>query len=76
VCCAQQQNKTLTPPTSKHHRQTNDRKQGFDKAVTGLAVGESRKVRVAPDEAYGERQDDAVITVPAGEAGRGGVLFL
>jgi FKBP-type peptidyl-prolyl cis-trans isomerase 2 len=43
--------------------------QGFDKAVTGLAVGERRKVRLTPEEGYGERSDEAVITVPAGEGG-------
>lgn len=42
--------------------------KGFDKAVTGLAVGETRKVRLTPAEGYGEREEEAVITVPADRA--------
>jgi FKBP-type peptidyl-prolyl cis-trans isomerase 2 len=38
--------------------------KGFDKAVTGLAVGESRKVRLDPEDAYGPVQEEAVITLP------------
>ncbi len=37
---------------------------GFDRAVTGLEVGESRTVRMEPDEAYGPRRDEMVLTVP------------
>ena len=37
---------------------------GFDRAVTGLEEGESRTVRMEPDEAYGARRDDLVLTVP------------
>jgi peptidylprolyl isomerase len=37
---------------------------GFDRAVEGLAVGESREVRIEPDEAYGAPQDHLVIDVP------------
>ena len=33
---------------------------GFEKAVIGMAPGETKTVRIAPDEAYGERQDDLV----------------
>lgn len=42
--------------------------KGFDRAVTGLGVGESRKVRLDPSDAYGERDPDAVITVPVAQA--------
>lgn len=42
--------------------------KGFDKAVTGLAVGESRKLRLDPEDGYGQREDEAVITVPADRA--------
>lgn len=45
--------------------------RGFDKAVTGLAVGGTRKVRLEPSEAYGERDEAAVITVPADRAPKG-----
>lgn len=37
---------------------------GFDRAVTGLEEGESRTVRMEPDEAYGPRREDLVLTVP------------
>jgi len=37
---------------------------GFDAAVNEMEVGEIRKVRLAPEEAYGERRDDLVNTFP------------
>jgi peptidylprolyl isomerase len=36
---------------------------GFDAAVLGMAVGEKKTVRLSPDEAYGERTDDAIIEI-------------
>lgn len=36
---------------------------GFDKAVTGMAVGEEKTVTLAPDEAYGPYYPDFVVTV-------------
>lgn len=33
---------------------------GFEKAVLGLTVGESRKVRMEAEEAYGPRRDDLI----------------
>ncbi len=39
---------------------------GFDDAVRGLKVGESREVRIPPAEAYGERSDDNIREVPYG----------
>ena len=41
---------------------------GFDQAVRGLAVGESRTVRMDAADAYGERRDDLVVQVPASQA--------
>lgn len=41
---------------------------GFDRAVTGLAVGETTTVRMEPEEAYGQRRDDLVVNVPADQA--------
>ena len=41
---------------------------GFDQAVTGLGVGETRKAHIEPKDAYGERRDDLVVTVPAAQA--------
>ena len=37
---------------------------GFDTAVTGMAVGESKSVRIEPDEAYGPRHEQLVQQVP------------
>lgn len=37
--------------------------QGFDNAVEGMAVGESKKVEIPMDEAYGPRKDEAIISV-------------
>lgn len=36
---------------------------GFDEAVEGLAVGESREVRLEPEQAYGEPREDMVVDV-------------
>jgi peptidylprolyl isomerase len=36
---------------------------GFDQAVDGLAVGESREVRIEPDDAYGQPREDLVVDV-------------
>lgn len=44
---------------------------GFDRAVTGLEVGKSVKVRMEPKDAYGERRDDLVVSVPAVQAPQG-----
>lgn len=41
---------------------------GFDDAVRGLAVGESRTVRIEPEDAYGEYTEEAVIDFPADSA--------
>ena len=37
---------------------------GFDDAVRGLSVGDTVKVRIEPEQAYGERRDDLIIEVP------------
>ena len=41
---------------------------GFDKAIEGLEVGDTRMVRLEADEAYGQRRDDLVLRVPADQA--------
>lgn len=38
---------------------------GFDRAVEGLEVGESREVRLEADEAYGNPREDLLIDVGA-----------
>lgn len=44
---------------------------GFDEAVLGMAVGEKKTFRLEPAQAYGERSDELVITVPAENAPEG-----
>ncbi len=37
---------------------------GFDAAVDGMEVGETKTVRLPADQAYGPRRDDLVLAVP------------
>ena len=37
---------------------------GFDNAVEGMAVGDSKNVQIAPEDAYGERHEQLVQEVP------------
>ena len=37
---------------------------GFDKAVTGMKVGETKNVTIEPNDAYGEHNPDGVQAVP------------
>jgi peptidylprolyl isomerase len=37
---------------------------GFEEAVLGMNIGDSKKVTIPMDKAYGSRNDDLVITVP------------
>ena len=37
---------------------------GFEKAVEGMTVGDSKSVRIEPDDAYGPRHDQLVQEVP------------
>lgn len=36
---------------------------GFDEAVDGMQLGETKEVRIPTDEAYGPRRDDLVIEI-------------
>ena len=38
--------------------------QGFDEAVIGMAVGETKTVHIPAEKAYGERNDELVIQAP------------
>ncbi|MBF0327688.1 MAG: peptidylprolyl isomerase [Nitrospirae bacterium] len=38
--------------------------QGFDKAVNGMSVGESKTVRIPSDEAYGPYKKDLMFELP------------
>lgn len=40
---------------------------GFEKAAIGMEPGETKKVTVSTDEAYGERHDELVQTVDRGQ---------
>ena len=42
--------------------------KGFDQSVTGLSVGEKRKQRIAPEDAYGLRDPELTIKFPANQA--------
>ncbi len=44
---------------------------GFDDAVRGLAVGETRTVRIEPENAYGEVDPTRVLEVPIDQAPEG-----
>jgi peptidylprolyl isomerase len=37
---------------------------GFEEAVTGMEVGETKASRIDADEAYGSRRDDLLLDVP------------
>ena len=37
---------------------------GFEEAVAGMQVGDSKTVRIGPADGYGERRDDLVLDVP------------
>ena len=37
---------------------------GFDRAVIGMAVGESKNVTIAPEDGYGTRREDLVFDFP------------
>ncbi len=37
---------------------------GFEKAVVGMAVGDSATIDIPSDEAYGEEREDLIINVP------------
>ncbi len=36
---------------------------GFEKAVTGMNVGEKKTISLPPDEAYGQRREDLLVSV-------------
>lgn len=38
--------------------------EGFEKAVTGMSVGEKKTVVIPSDEAYGPRLEQAIVEVP------------
>ncbi len=38
--------------------------QGFDEAVVGMKNGESKRITLAPEEAYGPRNEELLIDIP------------
>ena len=42
---------------------------GFDAAVVGMAEGEEKTVTLPPDQAYGERNPDAIVGIPLANIG-------
>lgn len=40
---------------------------GFDEAVTGMTVGDEKRVTIAADEAYGPRRDELTLQLPRSE---------
>ena len=45
--------------------------KGFDKGVVGMSVGETRTLKLQPEEAYGIRRDDMMIEVGADRMPKG-----
>ena len=41
--------------------------RGLDYAVQGMTVGESKSVTIQPDDAYGQRHDQLIVSVPNNE---------
>jgi len=39
--------------------------KGFDSGVLGMSIGEKKTIQIPPHEAYGERDDEAIIEFPA-----------
>lgn len=44
---------------------------GFDRAVLGMREGETKRFRLEPEEAYGERREDLILNVPFDSAPEG-----
>ena len=38
--------------------------KGFDDAMPGMTIGEKKTISISPDEAYGEKSEDAIIEFP------------
>ena len=38
--------------------------KGFDNAMTGMSVGERKTINISPEDAYGEKNEEAIIEFP------------
>ena len=38
--------------------------KGFDEALPGMIVGEKKTIKIQPDDAYGQRSEEAIIPFP------------
>jgi peptidyl-prolyl cis-trans isomerase len=43
--------------------------KGFDEAVVGMKVGETKTIHIPAEKAYGAKRDDLIVRVPLNEAG-------
>lgn len=43
--------------------------KGFDEAVVGMKVGETKTIHIPAEKAYGAKRDDLIVHVPLNEAG-------
>ena len=41
--------------------------EGFERELIGAAIGETREFTLTPDRAYGERDEDAIQSIPRGQ---------
>jgi len=41
---------------------------GFDNAVLGMKKGDKKTVTITPDEGYGDRLNDNIVTIPRGDS--------
>lgn len=44
---------------------------GFDDAVDGMNIGDTKTIRLEPEDAYGERREELVVDVPRDQAPEG-----
>jgi FKBP-type peptidyl-prolyl cis-trans isomerase 2 len=47
---------------------------GFDEAVVGMKEGEEKNVTLPPEKAYGQRRDDAIISIPLEKIGNSSAI--
>lgn len=48
---------------------------GFEDGVTGLSIGEKKTIVISPDNAYGDKSDELIQTMPISEVPEGMEIF-